>query len=118
MVNTVAVVGTGADPDEKSRDGFAMGYRHANAYQEVDGCELVACADIVRENAERFAETYDIPESGVFEDYRAMARTVEPEIVSVAVPPGVHAEIVTGLAEVGTVSAIHCEKPMAKTWAE
>jgi len=118
MVYSAAVVGTGADPQETSRDGFAMGYRHASAYQRLDECELVACADVVPENAEQFAETFDVAAGNVFEDAREMARAVEPDIASVTVPPGAHAEVVMDMAEAGTVSAIHCEKPMAKTWEE
>jgi predicted dehydrogenase len=116
MTYTVAVVGTGANPDEQSRDGFAMGYRHARAYRKIDDCELVACADIVRENAEQFAGEFGIRADNVYEDAGAMARSVEPDIVSVTVPPTVHADVVTGLAETGSVTAIHCEKPMAATW--
>jgi len=118
MAYTVAVVGTGANPEEKSREGFSMGYRHANAYRNQSDCELVACADIVRENAERFAEEYDIKSEHVYEDAGRMARSVEPDIVSVAVPPTVHADVVTDLAETGSVTAVHCEKPMAATWQD
>lgn len=114
---TVAVVGTGPDPNNPTVEGFAMGYRHAEAYRNDDRCELVGCADIVRENAEAFAEEFDIDESGVFEDYRTMLRSVEPDIVSVTVPPAIHEEIVVGCARSDAVEAIHCEKPVAHTWA-
>lgn len=118
MAYSVAVVGTGANPDEKSREGFAMGYRHADAYEGLDDCELVACADLVRENAEQFADEYDIAAENVFEDGATMAAAVEPDIVSVAVPPTAHAPVVTDVAATEAVTAIHCEKPMAGTWEE
>ncbi|MDX1745174.1 MAG: Gfo/Idh/MocA family oxidoreductase, partial [Halobacteriales archaeon] len=117
-MDRVAFVGTGAEPDDPDRDGFAMAYRHASGYQRLDGCELVGCADIIRENAEAFAETYDIDPGGVFEDYETMLREVEPDVVSVCVPPGVHADIVVGCAATGLPEAIHCEKPMATTWGD
>lgn len=60
---------------------------------------------------------FDISEDGIFEDYEEMLMTVDPDIVSVAVPPAIHANIVIGCARSGTVEAIHCEKPMAKTLA-
>jgi len=47
-----------------------------------------------------------------------MIASVEPDVVSVCVPPGIHADIVVTCAESGHVSAIHCEKPMADTWAD
>jgi predicted dehydrogenase len=112
----VAFVGTGANPDEPSADGFAMAYRHAAAYERLEDCRLVGCADIVRENAAPFAEEYDIPAEGVFEDYEEMLTAVEPDIVSICTPPATHANLVIGTAESGVVDAIHCEKPMALTW--
>jgi len=117
-MDRVAFVGTGADPDSPDREGFAMAYRHAAGYQRLDGCELVGCADIVRENAEAFAETYDIDPEGVFEDYQTMLREVEPDVVSVCVPPGIHADIVVGCAATGLPEAVHCEKPMATSWGD
>jgi len=116
MVYDVAIVGTGENPEETSKDGYAMAYRHAPGYQRLDNCNVVACADIVPENAEAFAEHFDVDH--VFEDHEEMLSAVEPDIVSVCVPPGVHADIVCDCAESGVVQAIHCEKPMAKTWAD
>jgi predicted dehydrogenase len=116
MTDRIAFVGTGADPDSPDSDGYAMAYRHAAGYRRIEGCELVGCADIVRENAEAFAETHGIDPGGVFEDYGPMLREVEPDVVSVCVPPGVHADIVVGCAASGVPEAIHCEKPMATTW--
>ena len=118
MTYRIAVVGTGADPDNPNRDGYAMGYRHARSYRRLDDCEIVACADLVPENAEAFADHYDLPAENVFEDYRRMLDEVEPDVVSVTVPPAAHAEIVIGCAKSGVVDAIHCEKPMATTWRD
>ncbi|AUV82734.1 glucose-fructose oxidoreductase [Salinigranum rubrum] len=118
MTDRIALVGTGADPDDPDSDGFAMAYRHAAGYQRIDGCELVACADIVRENAEAFADAHDISAKGVYEDYETMLSEVEPDVVSVTVPPAIHADIVVGCAETEIPDAIHCEKPMATSWAD
>lgn len=112
----VAFIGTGADPDDPSVDGFAMAYRHAEAYETLDNCQFVGCADIVEENAAAFAETFDIPSEGVFTDYEEMLATLEPDIVSICTPPATHADLVIGTAESGVVDAIHCEKPMSLTW--
>ncbi|SFK70907.1 Predicted dehydrogenase [Halogranum rubrum] len=118
MTYTVAIVGTGANPDNPNADGFAMAYRHARAYERLDNCRIVACADIITENAREFADVFDIPAGNVYEDYEQMLKDVEPDIVSVCVPPVVHADIVIGCARSDVVQAIHCEKPMAKTWEE
>ncbi|MEF8973305.1 MAG: Gfo/Idh/MocA family oxidoreductase [Haloarcula sp.] len=116
MAYRIGVIGTGATPDDPDRDGFAMAYRHADGYQRLEDCTLHACADIVPENAEQFAGTYDVPH--VYEDYRTMLAEMDLDVISVCVPPRIHAEIVTGCAEHGDLEAIHCEKPMATTWAD
>jgi len=116
MSFTVAVIGTGTEPDDPGRDGYAMAYHHAAAYEKVDDAELVACADIVRENAEAFAAEFDLDDDNVFEEYGAMLDAVEPDIVSICVPPAVHAEIAVDCVRHGAVEAIHCEKPMADTY--
>ena len=115
---SVAFVGTGADPEHPTSEGFAMAYRHADGYEHLENCRLVACADVVTENAEAFAAEHKISNSNIYSDYKDLIRENEPDIVSVCVPPEVHAEIVIGCAESGIVSAIHCEKPMARTWSE
>ncbi|WP_245758399.1 Gfo/Idh/MocA family oxidoreductase [Halogeometricum limi] len=114
MTLRIGFVGTGA-PDG---DGFAMAYRHAAGYERLDDCELVACADIVPENAAAFADEYDIDDRHVYDDYEEMLATAEPDVVSVCVPPALHADIVVNVAQSGVVSAIHCEKPMALTWSD
>ena len=116
---TAAVIGTGPEPDNivwgKSA---AMAYKHGDAYRSLPDCELVACADIVRENAAAFAEEFDVADERVFEDYREMLRAAEPDVVSICTPVPTHADLVVGAAETGAVRAIHCEKPMAHTWGD
>jgi predicted dehydrogenase len=109
----IGFVGTG-NPDG---DGFAMAYRHAAGYQRLDGCEVVACADLDADNARRFAAEHGIPETHVYGDHETMVKSAEPDIVSVAVPPPVHADVVVDIARSGVTDAVHCEKPMALTWA-
>jgi len=114
----VAFVGTGPDPDNPvSGESFAMAYRHAPGYERLDNCRIVACADLVPENAEAFAEHFDINAAHVYEDYGEMVRETEPDIVSVCTPVPTHASIVLDLVEAG-VEAVHCEKPMALTWGD
>jgi len=116
MTYDVAVVGTGPDPQNPTVDGFAMGYRHAESFGNQDACEVVACADIVPENAEAFGRTFGLPDGNVFESYEEMLAAVEPDIVTVAVPPAIHEQVVVDCAHSGVVDAVHCEKPMSDTW--
>jgi predicted dehydrogenase len=115
MAYEVAVIGTG---DPENADGYAMAYRHAQGYERLDGCELVACSDIIRENALAFARTFGIDEPGIYENHEEMLAETSLDVVSICTPPKTHADIVIDCAESGVVDAIHCEKPMAATWKE
>ncbi len=116
MSYRVAVIGTGTEPDAPDGDGYAMAYHHATAYESHPECDLIACADIVRENAETFAEAFDIHGENVFEAYDELFEAVNPDIVSLCVPPAVHARIAIDCIRSGVVEAIHCEKPMADSY--
>ncbi len=118
MSYEVAVVGTGSDPTERDRTGFAMAYRHAAAYRQRSDCTIIACADIDRSNAEAFGEHHGLPQAAIFEDHERMLAEAKPDIVSVCVPPAVHAEISLDCARAGIPEAIHCEKPMATEWGD
>jgi predicted dehydrogenase len=116
MTLAIGVTGTGADPDDPGQDGYAMAYRHASGYERLDDCELLACADIVPENATAFAERFDVPH--VYEEFETMLTEHDLDVLSVCVPPGVHADVVCGAAETDVPAAIHCEKPIATTWGD
>ena len=116
MTYRVGIIGTGSDPDETDRDGYAMAYRHADGYRRLEDCSLVACADVVPENAAAFADHNDL--DLVYEDHETMLSDAEPDVVSVCVPPAAHADLVCDAARAATVDAVHCEKPMATTWAD
>jgi len=109
----VAVIGTGRKKQRGDRFGYAMAYRHADGYRALDSCEMVACADIVEENARAFADTYDVP--NVYLDYRKMLEKEQPDIVSICTWMSLHEQMVLDTCAAG-VKAIHCEKPMADTW--
>lgn len=111
----IAFVGTGADPDEPDASGFAMAYHHAEAYQRLNECDLVACADIVPENAAAFAKRFGILDERTYEDLETMLVESDPDVVSVCVPPSVHADVVVDCAVNEDLDAIHCEKPMDLT---
>lgn len=115
MSYDVAVIGTG---NPKRSDGYAMAYRHARGYQRLSDCELIACADVVEDNAVAFAQTFNIKGTSVYEEYDEMLAAESPDIVSVCTPSKTHADIVAGCADSGVPEAIHCEKPMASTWKE
>ena len=93
------------------RFGYAMAYRHADGYQTVEACQLVACADISEENGRAFAETYGI------ERVNRLPRDAgaQLDMVSICTWMHLHESMVLDAIAAG-VKAIHCEKPMADTW--
>lgn len=115
----VAFIGTGPDPENPDwGTSAAMSYQHAKAYDMLENCSLVACADLVQDHAEAFADRFDIDRENVYEEFPEMLRTVNPDIVSICTPVPTHADIVVGCSESDTLRAIHCEKPMADTFGD
>lgn len=112
----VGFIGTGRKPERAGPQGYGMAHQHAAAYKSLpDACEIVACADIARENGEAFAEMWGVPKDGVYTDVGEMLRKVPLDVVSVCVWPHLHAPLVIQAACAG-VKAIHSEKPMGDTW--
>lgn len=116
MTYRAAVIGIGPDPDERSPDGYAVAYRHAEGFQRSDACELVACADSAVENAAAFARSFDV--DSVYTDHELLLEEDAPDVVSVCVPPPLRAAVARDCATAGSVVAIHCDAPMATTWGE
>ena len=109
----IGFIGAGNKNKPPDHMGYAMAYHHAAAYNALDNCELVACADISKENGEAFAEHNGVP--NVYLTHGEMLAKEDLDIVSVCVWPKLHAQMVLDCALAG-VRAIHCEKPMADTW--
>ncbi|MCK4284510.1 MAG: Gfo/Idh/MocA family oxidoreductase [Candidatus Brocadiae bacterium] len=111
----VGFIGTGDPRAKRSVMGYAMAYRQAPGYVDLaDKCKIVACADLVRERAEIFSETFDVP--GVYTDYHEMLEKENLDMVSICTWMHLHEQMTVDCAEAG-VRAVHCEKPMATTWA-
>ena len=109
----IGIIGTGKKKERRDRFGFAMAYEHADAYQALDSCEIVACTDLVEAHARAFADTYGVDQ--IFLDYRAMLAEMQLDVVSICTWPHLHEPMVLDACEAG-VRAIHCEKPIADTW--
>lgn len=122
MAHTVAIIGTGPGETESGEVGYetteyspsSRGYAHAQRYDSIDGCSVVACADVVEEHAERFTDAFDLPADRAYTDHGEMLAAVDPDIVGVCTPPTVREEIVLDCAEAGT-AAVHTEKPLGHT---
>ena len=111
----VGIIGCGRPRRTEGATGFGISHLHAAGYKTCPDTEIVACADIKRENAEAFAQEHNVPR--IYEDYREMLAQERPDIVSVCVWIALHAPIVLDCARAG-VKAIHSEKPMAPAYGE
>jgi predicted dehydrogenase len=90
---------------------------HADGYKINPQCKIVALADLKADSAKAFAEKHGFSDAEIFTDYKAMLRKIRPDVVSVCLWTGLHAEVVKYCAK-AKVPAIHCEKPMAPSWNE
>ncbi|MHB9033582.1 MAG: Gfo/Idh/MocA family protein [Anaerolineae bacterium] len=84
---------------------------HCRAVSEVDGLEIVAVSDIVREKAEKTAAQFNIP--GVYADYNQMLAQADIDAVTVCTPTALHAAPTIAALKAG--KHVLCEKPMEAT---
>lgn len=109
----VGIIGCGRPFRTEGSTGFGMSRDHARGYLAA-GCQLAALADVNRENAEAFQA--DLGGDAIYTDYHEMLAKESLDVVSVCTWIGLHEEMVIACAEAG-VRAVHCEKPIAPTWA-
>jgi predicted dehydrogenase len=111
----IGIIGCGRPRTTEGATGFGMSHFHAQGYRAAPATRLVALADLNLDNARAFQAEHGAER--VYQDYQAMLRHEQLDVVSVCTWPSLHAEMVIAAAEAG-VRAIHCEKPMAPTWNE
>lgn len=83
---------------------------HARGYRAVEEIELVALCDIHPKALQERADEFNV--RGRYRDYREMIEKEKPDIVSICLWQGLHAEVTIGCANM-QVPGILCEKPMA-----
>ncbi|MGD0579770.1 MAG: Gfo/Idh/MocA family oxidoreductase [Bryobacteraceae bacterium] len=88
---------------------------HAASFQLMpEEAEVVAVASPTPGNAAKIAERYGIPR--VFEDYRKMLEQPDIEMVTIAAPNKLHAQMTYDIAKAG--KHVICEKPLCMTLDE
>lgn len=75
---------------------------------EASDAELVACVDLIPENARELADDYGI--DAWYADHGAMLDAVDPDAAIVATPSGTHSAIAVDCAEAG--AHVLCQKPL------
>ena len=102
MAVQVGVIGVGS-----------MGLNHARVYAELEEANLVAVADANQETVERVSRTY---RAHGYTDYRQMLEREKLDLVTVAVPTRLHAQVAMDVLDAGVHALV--EKPIAATVAE
>ncbi len=101
---------TPTTPSDRLRVGVvgagAIGPRHAQGYAASGRADLVGVVDVVPEKAAEFAAQFD---TAAYDSVDQLVTTAQPQLVSVATPPGSHLDVAKELLESGT--AIVVEKP-------
>jgi predicted dehydrogenase len=90
------------------------GELHAKAFGSHPDVELTAVCSRTEARAQQLADSFGIAE--VHTDLDTMLGQVEPDVVTVATPPAVHAEMT--LAAIARGSHVLCDKPIATNAAD
>ncbi|MEF8868420.1 MAG: Gfo/Idh/MocA family oxidoreductase [Haloarculaceae archaeon] len=89
---------------------------HAGGYDEAEGVELVAVADVDPEKLERFRQAWDVPEGRCYESHDAMLAAESLDVVSVCTPTFLHHDHVVDAARSSAApEVVWCEKPIASS---
>ena len=111
----VGIIGCGRPWKSPGASGFGMANFHAHGYTTSPDATIVALADINLDNVRAFQAAHG--GERIYTDYHEMLAREQLDIVSICTWPHLHAPMVIAAAEAG-VKAIHCEKPMAPSYAE
>jgi predicted dehydrogenase len=88
---------------------------HVRAVAALPGrLQLVAACDIDAGRARKFCDRHQIP--GAHTDYAAMLQAERPDLVLIAAPPALHADMSIAAMEAG--ASVLCEKPLCASLAE
>ena len=118
----IGLTGIGARRPDEATDLPLYGVMprsHAAAYHWHPQTKVVGVCDIRQEALDDFKRDWqDVwPDVAYYTDYQTMLDQEQPDIVSVATPDHLHADITVYAAEHGA-RAILCEKPIATTLAD
>ena len=87
-----------------------------DAWNRLDGVEIVANCNRTLEKAQSFASEYGIGRSYSISDFARMIDKERPDFVDIITPPETHFDLCHTAIEAKTT--IICQKPLAPTWPE
>lgn len=91
-----------------------MGLYQARAFARVQGCKVLAGADVAEKSRDSFLETFSGAE--VYDDHRRLLADAKVDAVVIAVPTGFHRAVASDALKAHVPMLL--EKPMARTVAE
>ena len=91
---------------------------HAGGYDEAEGIELIAVADIDQEKLDTFGDAWNIPEERRYLGHESMLEDASLDVISVCTPSYLHHDHVVDAARIGNPDVIWCEKPIAASVTE
>jgi predicted dehydrogenase len=94
--------------------GFVTDLHEFSFRRYVQNAEVVAVASATPDKAARFAKERGIPNA--FDNYRDLLAMKEIDLITVAIPNDLHAQVTLDAARAG--KHIVCEKPLCKTLEE
>lgn len=108
------IIGTGKHWSSGQATGTGISHEHARGYAKSDHIQLVALCDLNPESTAAFQELHggDL----IYQDYHQMLAEANLDVVSICTWPHLHEPMVIDACKAG-IKAIHCEKPLAPTWA-
>ncbi|HWZ91711.1 MAG TPA: Gfo/Idh/MocA family oxidoreductase [Polyangiaceae bacterium] len=99
----IGVIGTGQ-----------IAQKHFAAYAKIPEVELVACADLNADAAQKSAAEYGIP--NVYTQYQELLKRDDLDAVDVCLHNNLHRPVTVAGLEAG--KHVYCEKPMAGSYAD
>ncbi len=87
---------------------------HYDAWTRLDKTNIVGVHNRTLQSAEKFAETYQIPNSS--NDLEALLVATQPDILDIITPPPTHLQAVKIAAKLGI--DVICQKPFGETLAD
>jgi UDP-N-acetyl-2-amino-2-deoxyglucuronate dehydrogenase len=88
--------------------GLGIGASHVRAITQTEGAELVALCSLDTARLAAIAERNGV--KATYTDYREMLRNPDVDVVCIATPSGMHADMVIDCARAG--KHVVCEKPL------
>jgi len=103
--HAIIIIGTGA-----------IARVHIEAYKSFGNCRIAALCDLFVEKAESLIVEMGLQGAVAYKDYREALASSEADIVSVCLPPGLHAQVAIDALNAG--KHVLVEKPMATSLQE